>query len=98
MIPSSESKIGDGHASAMLRQGLRELRGSMYTQSNVAQNPEYGLYGTLTPGEVAASRQGNELSPDQEVPSNQSALETRMSQSAGRSSPKMEVNVPGMDR
>lgn len=52
----------------------------------------------IAPGEVAASRQGNDLNPDYEVPSNQSTLGTRMSQSAGRSSPKMDVNVLGMDR
>jgi hypothetical protein len=28
----------------------------MYTDSNVAQQPEYGLYGTRTPGEVAQDR------------------------------------------
>lgn len=50
------AKIGDGHASAMGRQGLQELRNALYLESNVAQQPEYGLYGTRTPGEVAESR------------------------------------------
>lgn len=49
-------KIGDGHAEAWLRQGLRELRAALYPDSNVAQPPEYGLYGTRTPGEVADDR------------------------------------------
>lgn len=49
-------KIGEGHFGAMMRQGLRELRGAMYPDSNVAQQPEYGLYGTKTPGEVAEGR------------------------------------------
>lgn len=49
-------KIGEGHAAAMARLGLRELRGALYPASNVGQQSEYGLYGTLTPGEVADSR------------------------------------------
>ena len=52
-------KIGAGHAAAFFRQGLRELRAAFYPTSNVAQQPEYGLYGTLTPGEVAESRRND---------------------------------------
>ena len=52
----SDHKLGEGHAEAMFRLGLRELRGSLYPESNVAQQSEYGLYGTRTPGEVAESR------------------------------------------
>jgi hypothetical protein len=60
-------KIGEGHASAMFRQGLRELRGALYPESNVAQPPEYGLYGTQTPGEVAEARRATpEPSRDEE--------------------------------
>jgi|GEM_PF-2650558 len=57
-------KIGEGHASAMGRQGLRELRGAMYPESNVAQQPEYGLYGTRTPGEVQDERWGKDNQMD----------------------------------
>lgn len=53
----------------MGRLGLRELRGSMYADSNVAQQSEYGLYGTLTPGEVADARKGDDRNMDEE-PSN----------------------------
>jgi hypothetical protein len=49
-------KIGDGHASAMWRQGLAELRGAFFNESNVAQPPQYGLYGTPVPGEIAEAR------------------------------------------
>ncbi|MEQ1735810.1 MAG: hypothetical protein ABL886_05355 [Rhodoglobus sp.] len=52
----SEPKIGAGHAAAMFRQGLGELRASLYTDSNVAQPAQYGLYGTRTPGEVMQDR------------------------------------------
>jgi hypothetical protein len=59
-------KIGEGHAAAMARLGLRELRAAMYPSGNVAQQSEYGLYGTLTPGEVAESRRndGRDLEED----------------------------------
>lgn len=49
-------KIGAGHFGAWLRQGLAELRGMFFNESNVAQPPQYGLYGTRTPGEVAEAR------------------------------------------
>ena len=61
-------KIGAGHVAAMGRQGLRELRGALYPDSNVAQPPEYGLYGTMTPGEIAEDRKTTEpqIGPDEE--------------------------------
>ncbi len=68
------AKIGAGHASAMFRQGLRELRAALYPESNVAQPPEYGLYGTKTPGEVAEARRGEERTLDEE-PQRGSVLE-----------------------
>lgn len=66
MDEDRQTKIGEGHASAMGRQGLRELRGAMYAESNVAQQPEYGLYGTRTPGEVAEARRGDEREMEEE--------------------------------
>lgn len=59
-------KTGSGHASAMFRQGLAELRGALYPESNVAQPAQYGLYGTRTPGEVAESRRSEARDPDEE--------------------------------
>jgi hypothetical protein len=61
-------KIGAGHASAMFRQGLAELRGALYPESNVAQPTVYGIYGTKTPGEVMQEKQGEQRDPD-ETPS-----------------------------
>jgi hypothetical protein len=52
----NEPKIGTGHASAMFRQGLRELRAALYPESNVAQPPEVGLYGTRTQAEITNER------------------------------------------
>lgn len=46
-------KIGAGHASAMYRLGLAELRAAVVpSDSNIVQPAQYGLYGTKTPGEI----------------------------------------------
>lgn len=55
---NGEPIIGKGHAKAMFRQGLDELRAAMYTESNVAQPTEYGMYGTPLPSEIAAEHRG----------------------------------------
>lgn len=59
-----EPKFGAGHASAMWRQGLAELRQALYTDSNIAQPPQYGIYGTKTPGEVMRERSGSDAPPE----------------------------------
>jgi hypothetical protein len=51
-------KIGEGHLEAMARKGLKELQAAVLPESNVAQGPEYGQFGTMTPGEIAADRAG----------------------------------------
>ena len=58
--------IGTEHAEAWLRQGLGELRAAFYTGSNIAQQPEQGLFGTKTAGEVASDRR-IELDPAPEA-------------------------------
>lgn len=58
-------KIGAGHASAKLRQGVAELRAAMYPESNVAQPTVYGMAGTRTPGEVMQEKQGELGDPDE---------------------------------
>jgi hypothetical protein len=72
-------KIGEGHAGAMGRLGLHELRAAAYPGSNIAQHSEYGLYGTRTPGEVAEARRGDERDLEEET-SNGSVLDDRMRQ------------------
>lgn len=62
----STQKIGAGHASAMFRQGLAELRGALYPESNVAQPTVYGIAGTKTPGEVMQEKQGEARDPDEQ--------------------------------
>lgn len=59
-------KIGAGHASAMFRQGLAELRAALYPESNVAQPAQYGIYGTKTPGEVMQDKQSDVRDPDEQ--------------------------------
>ena len=54
---SEYQKIGAGHLGGMARQGLRELRAIAYQESNIAQQPDLGLVGNATPGEIAESRQ-----------------------------------------
>lgn len=61
----STPKIGAGHAAAMARQGLSELRAAMYPSSNVAQSPQYGIYGTRTPGEVMEDKEKAARDPDE---------------------------------
>lgn len=79
------SKIGEGHAEAMFRQGLRELRGALYPESNVAQQPEYGMYGTRTPGEVAEARRDDVRDLEEEKSADRgSVLEERMREADGR--------------
>lgn len=77
-------KIGEGHAHAMLRQGLREVRGALYNDSNVAQQPELGLYGTMTPGEIAESRRQS-VAPAFEEEKDASPLQQSMRQAETRS-------------
>ena len=86
MKEEEQQKIGAGHASAMARLGLRELRGSLYPESNVAQQTEYGLYGTRTPGEVAEARRSGEGKDLEEVVPDQarSVLADRVQQAVAR--------------
>jgi hypothetical protein len=59
-------KIGEGHAAAMLRLGGKEIRNVAYPGSNIAQPTEYGIFGTLTPGEIAEARRSEERDLEEE--------------------------------
>jgi hypothetical protein len=78
------AKIGEGSFSAWLRTGLREIRAALYPDSNVAQAPEYGMYGTKTPGEVAEDRRGTARDLEDEAPKSRSVLADRLNQAKGR--------------
>lgn len=88
-----EPKIGAGHASAMFRQGLAELRAAMYPNSNVAQPAQYGLYGTKTPGEVMQDKQSDARDPDEQP----SILGERLQQ-AEKAHDGREPREPEMER
>ena len=62
----SERKIGDGHAAAMLRLGLKELRNAFNPSPQSVADTEIGLYGTQTQGEIAEARGGAGQGPEQE--------------------------------
>lgn len=91
---SSSPKIGEGHASAMFRQGLRELRGALYPESNIAQPPDYGVFGNRSPGEQAAARRPEAVEFDQEgANSRGSILEEKMRQVEARESREPEKSL-----
>ncbi len=91
MAAEPKPPIGSEHASAMFRQGLRELRGALYPESNIAQQPEYGLYGTMTPGEVAESRRSNDRNLDEE-PAQGSVLGERLRAIDAQPAPERETS------
>lgn len=59
-------KIGEGHAAAMFRLGLKELRNALTPSRESVADNELGLFGTETQGEIAKARRGPGLGPDQE--------------------------------
>jgi hypothetical protein len=62
----SERKIGAGHAAAMGRLGLKELRNLANPSRESMADSEIGLYGTQTQGEIAEARGGPGQGPEQE--------------------------------
>jgi hypothetical protein len=89
-----EPKIGAGHASAMFRQGLAELRAAVYGDSNVAQPAQYGIYGTRTPGEVAEARRSEERDLNEEP---KSVVDERLPESE-KDDRGYEPEPPDMER
>jgi len=59
MSDDNKPKIGEGHAKAIFNLGLNELRAAIYPESNIAQPPEYGVFGKPTPGEIADGRRAS---------------------------------------
>src|SRR5260370_23742740 len=66
----SERKIGDGHAAAMARLGLKALRNAFNPSPQSVADSEIGLYGTQTQGEIAEARGGPGHCPEQEAADN----------------------------
>lgn len=63
----SNQKIGAGHAAAMARLGLKELRNAANPSRESVADNEIGLYGTLTQGEIAEAREGPGAGREQEA-------------------------------
>jgi hypothetical protein len=61
-----DRKIGEGHAGAMFRLGLKELRNALNPSRDSVADNEIGLVGTLTQGEIADARGGPGQGPEQE--------------------------------
>lgn len=59
-------KWGEGHAGAMFRLGLKELRNAINPSRESVADQEIGIYGTLTQGEIAQARRGPGEGPEQE--------------------------------
>jgi hypothetical protein len=59
-------KIGEGHATAMLRLGLAELRNAANPSKESVADKDMGLYGQATQGEIASARKGPGEGPEQE--------------------------------
>lgn len=59
MTNEQEPKWFAGHTAAMGRQGLAELRAAFYPESNIAQPPGPGIFGTETQKGVDESRQAD---------------------------------------
>lgn len=56
----SGKKFGEGHAAAMARVGLNELRAAVYPGSNIAQPVDLGVFGNATQGEIGEARKHSE--------------------------------------
>jgi hypothetical protein len=59
-------KIGEGHAGAMFRLGLKELRNALNPSRESVADNEIGVFGTQTQGEIAKARGGPGQGPEQE--------------------------------
>ncbi len=53
----AKAKIGEGSLNAFMRLGLAEVRQAVSLEGSVAQPTPYGMFGQVTPGEVAQARE-----------------------------------------
>jgi hypothetical protein len=75
----SQPKLGAGHAEAMLRQGLSELRAALYNDGqSIAQPPQMGLYGTSTQREIYEGRRHEGRDEPHPEPEQGRSLEDRI--------------------
>ena|SRR5438874_5086456 len=100
-----ERKIGEGHAGAMVRLGLKELRNALNASRESVADNEIGLYGTETQGEIAKARGGPGQGPEQESTGTLSlddlrayAKELSQAEDRGKEQGKEQVKEQGKDR
>jgi hypothetical protein len=69
LIEADRKKLCGMTLGSTVRLGLSELREAVSLESRIAQPTPYGMWGTLTPGEVAAGRDPDSLATtmDQET-------------------------------
>ena len=96
-------KIGEGHAAAMFRLGLKELRNAINPSRESVADNEIGLYGTETQGEIAKARRGPGGGLEQESTATVSlddlrALAKELSQSGDRSREQGKEQAQEHDR
>lgn len=96
-------KIGEGHAAAMFRLGLKELRNAFTPSRESVADNELGLFGTETQGEIATARKGPGMGPEQESTGTVSLADLRayakeLSQSEDRSKEQGKEQVRERDR
>lgn len=77
---SEQPKWGAGSLAAAGRQGIKELRAAVFPESNIAREAEMGMYGTLTPGEVAEQKRDDPVSPEIAEGDKHSVLGERMNE------------------
>lgn len=82
-----KAKFGAGHVSAMGRLGLKELRNAFNPSKESVADTELGLYGTLSQGEVAESREPK-IAPPKTQPDDKEAPETAQEAVQGVSRPE----------
>ena len=100
----SERKIGDGHAAAMFRLGLKELRNAVNPSRESVADSEIGVFGTQTQGEIAQARAGPGLGPEEETPQAKMTLDElrdyakQKTQESERSMDKAQEKDRGIER
>lgn len=89
----SEPKYGSGHAAAMGRLGLKELRNAASHGKDSIADTEIGLYGSLTQGQIADGMGGPGSGPEQENPAPARSLDEMRGNAKERAD-----NEPGKGR
>ena len=99
-------KFGEGHAAAMFRLGLKELRNVFNPSRDSVADHEIGVFGTLTQGEIADARDGPGSGSNQESRRDKFSLddlrtfakELSQAEDRGREQGREQVREQGRER